>query len=165
MLVKLLALVQIALRYFSYSEFLNLVRVEKYRMLGVTFSGSVSIRPGVIIKGCKNVTIGSGVFIGEGTQIVAYGGEVSIGENSLIADNVYMSTRNHRFRLKNKSIRSQGYKCADIVIGADVWLAHGVVVLAGSNLERGAVVGAGIVIRKAVSEYEVVTAVGRSRRE
>ena len=112
------------------------------RLMGAQVGQRVVIRPGVLLKGCTNLTIGNDVFIGEGTSIVAYDSPVSIGDNVLIADFVYISSRNHRFSSNQRLIREQGYRAEGVVIEGDVWLAHGAVVLAGSVVPAKTVVGA-----------------------
>lgn len=141
-ITRLVALIAVIMRKLNYSDFANSVRIEMYKIMGVTIGENVVIRPRVLIKGCANVEIGDGVFIGEGSSIVGYGGGVKIGANVLIADSVYISARNHRFRDKSKLVRDQGYKGKPVMIGDDVWLAHGVVVLAGSLINKGTIVGA-----------------------
>lgn len=136
------ALVMLLRRRLSYSNFASNCRVAMARLMGAQVGKRVVIRPGVLLKGCVNLTIGSDVFIGEGTSIVAYESPVTIGDNVLIADCVYISSRNHRFSNNQKLIREQGYRAEGVVIEGDVWLAHGAVVLAGSVVPAKTVVGA-----------------------
>jgi phosphonate metabolism protein (transferase hexapeptide repeat family) len=48
------------------------------------------------------------------------------------------------------------HKC---VIGNDVWLGHGAIIMPGVKIRTGAVVGAGAVVTKDVAAYEVVAGV------
>ncbi|MGP6086461.1 CatB-related O-acetyltransferase [Antarctobacter jejuensis] len=45
----------------------------------------------------------------------------------------------------------------DIVIGHDVWLGYGAMVLPGARIGNGVIVGAGAVVRGTVPDYAVVT--------
>ncbi|WP_417719760.1 CatB-related O-acetyltransferase [Salipiger sp.] len=47
--------------------------------------------------------------------------------------------------------------CRDTVVGHDVWLGYGAMVLGGATIGNGAIVGAGSVVRGAVPDYAVVT--------
>lgn len=44
----------------------------------------------------------------------------------------------------------------DIVVGHDVWLGNGAIVLAGARIGNGVIVGAGAVVRGSVPDYAVV---------
>lgn len=45
----------------------------------------------------------------------------------------------------------------DVVIGNDVWLGHGAIVLSGVHIGDGAVVGAGAVVARDVAPYSIVS--------
>jgi acetyltransferase-like isoleucine patch superfamily enzyme len=44
----------------------------------------------------------------------------------------------------------------DVVIGSDVWIGHGAIILSGVNIGNGAVIGAGCVVSKNVDAYGIV---------
>lgn len=149
------ALYFIASRAFAYSDFANRARILSYRLLGAQIESGVELRPGVLIKGCKRVRIGRNAFIAENTSIVAYDGSITIGADAQIADNVYISSRNHRFRSASQTILEQGYKGGDVMIGDDVWLAHGVLVLAGSHIAKGSVISANRIAPRQTEAYSI----------
>lgn len=152
----LLAVPVLISRQIAYGRLANEVRVATARLAGARIGKGVTMRPRVVLKGCKNLTIGDNVFIGENTSIVAYGGKIKIGDDTIIADHVYISGRNHRFRSREEKVRFQGYKPGDVAIGRDVWLAHGVLVLAGSSIADGSVVSAGMTAPNRTFPYQVV---------
>ena len=51
---------------------------------------------------------------------------------------------------------------ARVLIGHDVWIGHGAVVMPGLSIGHGAVVGAGSVVTKDVAPYEIVGGVAAS---
>lgn len=53
---------------------------------------------------------------------------------------------------EEEAVSSRG----DIVLGDDVWIGHGAVILSGVTLGRGSVVAAGAVVTRDVAEYDVV---------
>lgn len=83
------------------------------------------------------------------------GGEIHIGDNSLIGPNVVMRTASHQFDDPKQKICDQGHKSADIIIGEDVWIAANVVILPGVSIGHGAVIGAGSVVTKSVEPYSI----------
>jgi acetyltransferase-like isoleucine patch superfamily enzyme len=51
----------------------------------------------------------------------------------------------------------------EIIVGQDVWIGYGTIVLGGVNIGKGAVIGAGAVVTKDVRPYSI--AVGNPARE
>ncbi|NMA02172.1 MAG: CatB-related O-acetyltransferase [Clostridia bacterium] len=53
--------------------------------------------------------------------------------------------------------KSEELKRVNLIIGHDVWIGHGVVILPGcSNIGNGAVIGAGSIVTKDVPAYSIV---------
>lgn len=146
MLSFFIAIVLVAKHKLQNCNLANRSRYKKARLLGATLGRNVTIRHGVTFKGHKNIVIGNNVFIGDNTTLVAYGAHLKIADDVLIAEDVYVNTRNHRFRDTSVCIRSQGYKYNNIVIEDNVWIGRGAAILAGSYVENGAVIGANTVI-------------------
>lgn len=94
------------------------------------------------------ITIGTGTHIQLRCQISAYKGSVHIGKRGEIAPNCAFYPYDHSF-LPGVPIRKQPLKSkGDIIIGDDVWLGFGVIVLDGVHIGNGAVIGAGSVVTK-----------------
>ena len=56
-------------------------------------------------------------------------------------------------------VRLQGYECAEVVIGSDVWIGAHATILPGVTIGDRAVVGAGAVVTRDVGEGQVVVGV------
>ena len=82
---------------------------------------------------------GRDVYVGRGCQIVAYTG-VSVGDRVRFGERVSVHDEDH-------GPGGEGYVVAPVVIGDDVWLGAGSIVLRGSHIGAGAVVAAGAVVR------------------
>lgn len=54
------------------------------------------------------------------------------------------------------NIKDYAFSRGDVVIGSDVWLCTGAVILSGVNIGHGAVVAAGAVVTKDVEPYAIV---------
>lgn len=112
-----------------------------------------------IWSGKENIVIEDGVWISMGCFIVGSGGSITIGKNSLIADNVRMYTLDHVYKNVSIPLRKRGALTGNIAIGKNVWVGSGVVILRGVSIGDGAVIGAGAVVTKDVPQYCVAVGV------
>ena len=87
-----------------------------------------------------------------GSCKIALHDRVSIGRRVTINDGVVLLTATH-------SLQDPGWshKKAPIVIGDYAWIATSAIVLPGVTIGRGAVVGAGAVVRRNVPDYAIVS--------
>ena len=110
-----------------------------------------------IEKGAKlqsGISIGNNSGLGINSDI---NGNVTIGENVLMAPDVVIYTINHAYKIKNKSIISQGYSNEKpVIIEDDVWICRRVMIMPGVKIGKGAVLAAGAVVVKDVPKYAVV---------
>jgi len=104
------------------------------------------------------VTVGAKVVIGGGTTINSHL-DVSIGDGTLVADDVHITDFDHRTDRIDVPIKDQGIVTAPVRIGPDVWLGRGVTVLRGVVIGRGSVVGAHAVVTRDVPPYSVAVGV------
>lgn len=82
----------------------------------------------------RTVAIGARSIFNYGTRIQSNGGDIEIGQRCLVASGV-------------RIFAASG---ADVRIGDDVWIAHGVVLLPGVTIGDGAVVAAASVVSRDV---------------
>lgn len=101
-----------------------------------------------------NITIGSGCYFNFGVTILD-SFEVSIGNNVFLAPQVVISPVTHPLEAKNRR-NLTGKK---ITIEDDVWIGAGAIILPGVTVHKGAVVGAGAVVREDVPENTVVAGI------
>ncbi len=142
----------------------------KVALKGRLFLGSnVRIGPSVTIQpGSGRIEIGADVEIQQGVILQAYGGSIvignccslnpysilyghgglTIGNNVRIAARVTIVPFNHRFSDPDIPIKRQGETRRGIVIGNDVWIGTGAIVLDGIHIADGCVIGAGAVVTK-----------------
>lgn len=104
------------------------------------------------------VSVGAKVVIGGGTTVNSYL-DVTIGDGTLIADDVHITDFDHRTDRLDVPIKDQGVVAAPVRIGPDVWLGRGVTVLRGVDIGRGSVIGAHAVVTKDVPPYSVAVGV------
>jgi acetyltransferase-like isoleucine patch superfamily enzyme len=101
------------------------------------------------------IKLGANISINSGVVILGTGGIV-IGDNTRVASNTVITSSNHIFSNKDKSIIEQGITSKGIKIQEDVWIGANVTILDGVNIGRGSIVAAGAVINSDVSPYSIV---------
>lgn len=135
------------------SQFFNVKHGE------IRIKNSSKISDGVIIHSYGGkVLIGKNVFIGP--YAVIYGhGDVTIGNDCLIAMGVKIISANHQISNQDIKINSLPDLIASVTIGEDVWLGADVKILSNVNIGNGAVIGAGSVVTKDIPPYAVAVGV------
>ena len=116
---------------------------------------NVSIHPTVLIRGAENIAIGNNVNINHGTELYG-GGGISIGDDSMIAYNVMIFSDSRKFRSESPLKSLRGRIRAKVVIGNDVWIGAGAILLPGVHINDHAVVGAGSLVSKDVDSWCIV---------
>lgn len=119
----------------------------------VVIDAFVKIKPA---GGSGDVRIGARSILNSGV-VVYTGNGVIIGEDVLIAANVTLAPVNHTFADRTRPIRAQGFQPSrgGILIEDDVWIGAGSVLLDGAVVRRGAVVGAGSIVRGELEPYSL----------
>ena len=97
-----------------------------------------------------NLTIGDQTSLGQCE--IALHDTVTIGRCVVINDGAVLLTASHS--LSDPQWR---HKKGPITVGDYAWIATNAIILPGISIGRGAVVGAGAVVRRDVPEYAVVT--------
>lgn len=83
-------------------------------------------------------------------------GRIVIGNDVLFGPNVVLRSNNHKYAQIDVLINDQGMTDGEIIIGNDVWIAAGAIVLPNVHISDGAVVAAGAVVTRDVPAYTVV---------
>lgn len=97
-----------------------------------------------------NTKIGSNVFINFNFVILDCC-PVTIGDNVFIAPNVQVYTAYHPIDLDERKAHTGMAK--PIVIGNDVWIGAGTIILPGVTIGNGCTIGAGSVVTKSIPEH------------
>ena len=151
------------------------------RAMGGKCRGPILVDRGFMFKYLPHVgwNIGSGVDIGknvvfdvpEGGElyiddnvkfnmdvVIAAGGRIKIGANSLIGEFVSIRDSDHGVYL-GELIASQPLNTRAVFIGDDVWIGRGVAILSGSKIGHGAVIGANAVVRGEIPENMIAVGI------
>jgi len=115
------------------------------------------IYPGATIRIDQGwMETGVEVSFGPGCHIYEPRAGLAIGDHCLIGGGVLICGVNHGFAARGVPMRRQEVKAEPIVIGDDVWIGMGAIILPGVTLGKGAIVGAGAVVTSDVAPGQVV---------
>ena len=117
----------------------------------VVIDAFVKLKPA---GGSGDVLIGRGTVINAGCVLYT-GNGIRIGHNVLIAANCTLAPTNHAFDDPDRTIREQGFQASrgGIVIGDDVWIGANCVLLDGTMIGAGSVIGAASLLRGTLPPY------------
>lgn len=105
------------------------------------------------------VTIDADTHIQPRCQFSAYKAPIKIGSSVQIGSNCAFYSYNHGIApnrlIKEQSLETKG----GITISDDVWLGHGVIVLDGVHIGKGAVIGAGSVVTHSIPENAIAVGI------
>lgn len=112
----------------------------------------------VILRQGYNIEIGEGCLINHNNVLQAgkVDGKIKIGNYVHTGANVMIIAFNHAFDTREIPTIKQDYYDADVLIGDDVWIGGGSIILPGVNIGRGAIIAAGAVVNCDVPEYTIV---------
>jgi virginiamycin A acetyltransferase len=124
---------------------------------GVTIDSFVKIKPA---GGTGDVLIGAGTTINSGVAIYS-GNGVSIGKRCAIAANCTFAPVNHAYSNPETPITEQGFlpSRGGVIVEDDVWIGANAVLLDGTVLRRGCIVGAGAVVRSEIPSNAICVGV------
>jgi acetyltransferase-like isoleucine patch superfamily enzyme len=144
------------------------VAIDDYSMIdasgvgdkGIVLCDDVIVSRGCVIQGkTGSVTIEEKTDIGCNTIISSVTG-VFLGKSVLIAGNCYIGGARYISERIDLTMMDQGiYSEGPVVIGDDVWLGAGVLVLDGVRIGKGCIVGAGAVVTKDLPDYAIAVGV------
>lgn len=107
-----------------------------------------SVPKGGVLEIGNNASIGRGVLLSAHNSIV-------IGSYTMLAEYVCMHDNNHVFDDVGALIVDQGFKSTPLIIGSGCWLGAKSILLEGSSLGDGAVLGANSVLTRPVPANSV----------
>ncbi len=119
-----------------------------------------TIYPGATIRIDQGwMETGSEVSFGSGCHIYEPRAGLSIGEHSMIGGGVLICGVNHGHSDRGIPMRQQPFEAAPIVIGRDVWVGMGAIILPGVTLGDGSIIAAGAVVTSDVPPGAVVSGI------
>lgn len=117
--------------------------------------GFAWIQPKVTIVHSDDITVGSNFGVNSGTYINGVGG-IEFGSYVLIGGNVTISSGQHPIEGDLVPVFSRLSIPKKIIIGDDVWIGAGAVIMPGVHIAKGTVIGANAVVTRDTEEYSVM---------
>lgn len=130
---------------------------KKYflKLQGAVVGNHITFYPGIRLSPGRNLILGNKVDLAWGVLITTRGG-VEIGDRTLIGYNTQIFSANHAVPGKRRKVFNAGHMFGPVVIGPDVWIGAGCIILPGVTIGEGAVIAAGAVVTKDVAPFTVV---------
>jgi acetyltransferase-like isoleucine patch superfamily enzyme len=138
------------------------VKIYPNVVMNTEYGGEINIGKNCeLLYGVLLMTYGGVITIGECCSINAYTvlyghGDLTIGNNVLIAGHCLIIPSNHNFSDITKPMNKQGETRKGIVIEDNVWIGSGCRILDGVHIGQGAIVAAGAVVNKDVLPNTIV---------
>lgn len=127
----------------------------------ISIGSRTRIFPGIRIEaiGTGEVFIGENVVIEQNVHITSMNSKLVIGNDSTLAPNVFISNVEHDYSDTSKSVMDQGHVLKDTVIGDGCFIGYGAAIVAGTVLGKHCVVGANAVVRGVFPDNCVIVGV------
>jgi acetyltransferase-like isoleucine patch superfamily enzyme len=102
----------------------------------------------------EHIRVGSRVYIGPGATI----GRADIGDDVMMGPNVSIRDGYHRYSEVGKTIREadETGTAGRVIVGDDVWIGEGAVLLRDARIPEGVVIGTKAMVHGPVPPYTVV---------
>lgn len=92
-----------------------------------------------------SVDIGKNVFFNRNVSINCHE-QISIGENTIFGENILIYDHDHKFDNLTLLKKEQGFVHSPILIGANVWIGAGCIILKGCSIGDNSVIAAGSIV-------------------
>jgi len=133
----------------------EMIEIGTYASIGAFSEIVVCTKPSKS-KILGRLIIKENVVIGSQANIRAAGGEIFIGKNSIIAQQVSLIASNHRISKEGNYLSLPWDESkTGIFIDENTWIGAGVVILPGCSIGRNSIVGAGSVVTKSIPSDEI----------
>lgn len=105
------------------------------------------------------ISFGDGCTIGQNIHVVSDKKVLSIGRNTTISSNVFITNVNHNYKEIDKHIMEQDFIGKNTVIGDNCFIGYGVAIQAGTILGKQCIVGSNSVLSGKYPDYSVIVGI------
>jgi len=118
---------------------------------------NVRIRPGVLLRDAERIYLGDNTMLNHGN--ILWAGKknaiITLGSNVIVGPYVQIIAFNHGFSKIDEPILEQEYTEENIIVGDDVWIGAGAILVAGAKVGNGSIIAAGSVVTGEIPAYSV----------
>ncbi len=136
------------------AAFLHAHSLEHGLESGMKVGKDPKVEPGVIFMGQELISLGDYFTCSFGATFRAVEAEIRIGDNVNVGPLATVIGANHGTE-REVVMQEQAEISQPVVIGDDVWIGAGAIVLPGVTIGTGAVVAAGAVVTRDVEEMAI----------
>jgi len=144
--------------WFREAAFLHAHSLEAAMDKGMKVGKNPKVEPGVIFMGHHLISIGDDFVCSSGATIRAVGSRITIGNKVNIGPFAAIIGANHGTK-PGTPMQDQPQESHEVVIGDDVWIGAGAIILPGVEVGSGSVVGAGSVVSQDVLKMTIVAGI------
>ncbi|GHB83321.1 acyltransferase [Persicitalea jodogahamensis] len=157
--MKSIAIALFALKDYLFREWIMYIPFYSVRKFFLAFTvkhlgAQCFFAIGVEVRNGQNISVGTGAVINKKVLLDGRGGQINIGSNVDIAQEVNIWTLSHDPHDDN-----YGTLGGDVIIEDYVWVASRATILPGVTLARGCIVASGSVVTKSVPPMTIVAGV------
>ena len=120
----------------------------------------VRIFPGArieVVDNASSIIFQDNISIGQNLHIISGGGqELTIGKNTTISANVFITNIDHKYSDIDRHILEQSLAHNETKIGKNCFIGYGAVIQPGTTLGKQCIVGANSVVRGTFPDYCVI---------
>lgn len=144
-----------ALRLVNYYNYSHVVPRRR-----LTTGRDPRISPNAVFSNPERIVLGDRVSLGARCHLWAgpARGRILVGDDVLFGPEVMVTAAGYRFD-DGAPVTEQAMDEADVTIGDDAWLGTRVIVLPGSRIGAGAIVGAGALVRGEIPPMAIAVGV------
>lgn len=97
--------------------------------------------------------IGNRVLLNRNSMIICHD-RIEIGDHCAIGPNVAVYDHDHKFGIEG--IKT-GFNTTPVVVEKNCWIGAGVIILRGTHIGEGSVIGAGCIVKGEIPAHSLVT--------
>ena len=140
-------------------EFTSKIVLKKRSKISIGKQFFLRSRSYIAAVNGSNFKIGNHVFINRNCSMVCRD-SIMIGDHCIFGPNVTIYDHDHSFNYEGVT---EGYKTTPVVIEPNCWIGAGSIILRGTHIGEGCVIGAGSVVKGNIPEHSMV--VSRANRD